>query len=116
MALCEQYGIKVMIDVHSAEADNSGHIHPVWWKGSITTELFYQGWEWITTRYRTNDTVVAMDIKNEPHGTPNQPPRAKWAAAASSRPCQTATSASLATPWLLPSIRSRSFTCRPEAS
>jgi endoglucanase len=78
LGLCQQFGIKVMIDVHSAEADNSGHIHPVWWKGSITTELFYQGWEWITTRYRSNDTVVAMDIKNEPHGTPNQPPRAKW--------------------------------------
>ncbi len=78
LGLCERFGIKVMIDVHSAEADNSGHIHPVWWKGSITTEMFYQGWEWITTRYRNNDTVVAMDIKNEPHGTPNQPPRAKW--------------------------------------
>lgn len=78
LRLCEQFGIKVMIDVHSAEADNSGHIHPTWYKGSITPELFYQGWEWITTRYRDNDTIVAMDVKNEPHGTPNQPPRAKW--------------------------------------
>jgi endoglucanase len=78
LMLCERFGIKVMIDVHSAEADNSGHIHPVWWKGTITTEQFYLGWEWITGRYRNNDTIVAMDIKNEPHGTPNQPPRAKW--------------------------------------
>ncbi|PZG21180.1 endoglucanase, partial [Micromonospora craterilacus] len=78
LGLCEKYGLKVMLDVHSAEADNSGHVYPVWWKGSVTTELFYQGWEWITTRYRTNDTIVAMDIKNEPHGTPNDPQRAKW--------------------------------------
>lgn len=78
LQLCEQYGIKVMLDVHSAEADNSGHIYPVWWKGTITPELFYQAWEWVTDRYKSNDTVVAMDIKNEPHGTPNQPPRAKW--------------------------------------
>jgi aryl-phospho-beta-D-glucosidase BglC (GH1 family)/chitodextrinase len=78
LALCEQYGIKVMLDVHSAEADNSGHIYPVWYKGSITTELFYQAWEWVTARYVNNDTIVAMDLKNEPHGTPNQPPRAKW--------------------------------------
>jgi endoglucanase len=78
LQLCEQYGIKVMLDVHSAEADNSGHIHPVWYKGSITPELFYQGWEWVTNRYKTNDTIVAMDIKNEPHGTPNDPARAKW--------------------------------------
>ncbi len=78
LQLCEQFGLKVMLDVHSAEADNSGHIHPVWWKGTITTEQFYQGWEWVTNRYKNNDTIVAMDIKNEPHGTPNQPPRAKW--------------------------------------
>ncbi|MEV6692859.1 cellulase family glycosylhydrolase [Micromonospora sp. NPDC051196] len=78
LQLCEKYGLKVMLDVHSAEADNSGHTYPVWWKGTITSELFYQGWEWVTTRYRNNDTIVAMDIKNEPHGTPNDPQRAKW--------------------------------------
>ncbi|WP_307854440.1 cellulase family glycosylhydrolase [Micromonospora sp. C31] len=78
LQLCEQYGLKVMLDVHSAEADNSGHIHPMWYKGTITTEHFYQAWEWVTARYLTNDTIVAMDLKNEPHGTPNQPPRAKW--------------------------------------
>nr|WP_229070179.1 cellulase family glycosylhydrolase [Actinoplanes sp. DH11] len=78
LQLCEQYGIKVMLDVHSAEADNSGHIHPVWYKGAITPELFYQGWEWVTSRYKANDTIVAMDIKNEPHGTPNDTARAKW--------------------------------------
>ncbi|WUJ12222.1 cellulase family glycosylhydrolase [Actinoplanes sp. NBC_00393] len=78
LELCKQYGIKVMLDVHSAEADNSGHNHPVWWKGTITTENFYQGWEWVTNRYKANDTIVAMDIKNEPHGAQNESPRAKW--------------------------------------
>lgn len=78
LELCETYGLKVMIDVHSAEADNSGHVYPVWWKGTVTSEKFYQGWEWVTARYRTNDTIVAMDIKNEPHGQPDQSPRAKW--------------------------------------
>ncbi|WP_345514480.1 cellulase family glycosylhydrolase [Phytohabitans houttuyneae] len=78
LQLSEQYGIKVMLDLHSAEADNSGHIHPVWYKGTVTPEQFYVGWEWVTERYKNNDTIIAMDIKNEPHGTPNQPPRAKW--------------------------------------
>ena len=77
--LCEQFGIKVLLDVHSAEADNSGHIHPVWYKGSITPEMFYQGWEWAATRWKNNDTMVAFDIKNEPHGKPGETPaRAKW--------------------------------------
>ncbi|MFE2918138.1 cellulase family glycosylhydrolase, partial [Kitasatospora indigofera] len=78
LALCEKYGLKVLLDVHSAEADNSGHLYPVWWKGSVTVEQFYQGWEWVAARYRTNDTVVAMDVKNEPHGKWTDSPRAKW--------------------------------------
>ncbi|GAA3960579.1 cellulase family glycosylhydrolase [Actinoplanes auranticolor] len=78
LALCRQYGMKVMLDVHSAEADNSGHNHPVWWKGTITTENFYQAWEWVTARYKSDDTLVAMDIKNEPHGAQNETVRAKW--------------------------------------
>ena len=67
--LSKQFGIKVMIDVHSAEADNSGHYAPLWYQGSFTSEQFYQAWEWITDRYKNDDTVIAMDIKNEPHGT-----------------------------------------------
>lgn len=78
LELSEKYGLKVMLDVHSAEADNAGHFYPVWWKGTITTESFYSAWEWVTNRYKANDTIVAMDIKNEPHGTANSSPRAKW--------------------------------------
>lgn len=78
LALCERYGLKVMLDVHSAEADNAGHVYPVWWKGAITPELFYQAWEWVADRYRTNDTIVAMDVKNEPHGGQGDGTRAKW--------------------------------------
>ncbi|MFI9585547.1 cellulase family glycosylhydrolase [Streptomyces sp. NPDC052236] len=78
LALCKRFGIKVMLDVHSAEADNSGHVEPVWWKGAITPEQFHVAWEWAAARYRTDDTLVAMDIKNEPHGTASSSPRAKW--------------------------------------
>jgi aryl-phospho-beta-D-glucosidase BglC (GH1 family) len=78
LTLCEKYGIKVFLDVHSAEADNSGHVYPVWWKGSITTEDVYAGWEWVAERYKNNDTIVGADVKNEPHGTQGSTERAKW--------------------------------------
>lgn len=78
LELCDQYGIKVTLDVHSAEADNAGHIYPVWWKGAITSEDFYSAWEWVTDRYKTDDTILAMDVKNEPHGKQSESPRAKW--------------------------------------
>ncbi|HEU4326733.1 MAG TPA: cellulase family glycosylhydrolase [Roseiflexaceae bacterium] len=80
VALSKKYGMKIMIDVHSAEADNSGHVYPVWYKGTITPEQFYLAWEWITERYKNDDTVIAMDIKNEPHGAVNSASQgmAKW--------------------------------------
>ncbi|GEL97232.1 cellulase family glycosylhydrolase [Cellulomonas terrae] len=78
LTLCEKYGIKVFLDVHSAEADNAGHVYPVWWKGSITTEDVYAGWEWVAERYKNNDTLIGADLKNEPHGTQGSAERAKW--------------------------------------
>ncbi|MEU4392246.1 cellulase family glycosylhydrolase [Kribbella sp. NPDC023855] len=78
LALCEQYGLKVFLDLHSAEADNAGHVYPLWYKGSITTEHVYQAWSWVTTRYKTNDTIIGADLKNEPHGQWSETAFAKW--------------------------------------
>jgi aryl-phospho-beta-D-glucosidase BglC (GH1 family) len=68
LELANQYGIKVLLDMHSAEADNSGHVYPLWTHGKFTEADFYAAWEWIAARYKTNDTLVAFDLKNEPHG------------------------------------------------
>jgi endoglucanase len=78
LALCEQYGLKVFLDLHSAEADNAGHVYPLWYKGSITTENVYQAWSWVTNRYKTNDTIIGADLKNEPHGQWSETLFAKW--------------------------------------
>ena len=72
-------GMKVMLDVHSAEADNAGHFTRLWYTDAITPEMFYESWEWVTERYKNNDTIIAMDIENEPHGKPwADPDYAKW--------------------------------------
>ncbi|PFG33829.1 cellulase family glycosylhydrolase [Sanguibacter antarcticus] len=76
--LCEQNGLKVVLDAHSAEADNSGHVYPMWYKDAITTEDVYLGWEWFADRYKNNDTVIGADLENEPHGTQGATERAKW--------------------------------------
>ena len=80
MQLCKKYGIKVMVDVHSAEADNSGHNYPVWYKGEFTTEKWIEGWEWLVDRYKNDDTLIACDLKNEPHGkySASETTAAKW--------------------------------------
>ncbi len=79
LAIAKKYGIKVLLDVHSAEADNSGHVYRMWYKGEMTSEIFYQSWEWVTARYQNDDTILAMDIENEPHGKPwTDTDFAKW--------------------------------------
>jgi endoglucanase len=60
--------MKILLDMHSAEADNSGHVYPLWTHGKFTEEDFYTAWTWMAERYKTNDTLVAFDLKNEPHG------------------------------------------------
>ena len=70
---CKLYGIKVMMDLHSDEANNSGHMYPLWYgQGGITTDQWIEGWVWFVKTYKNDDTIIACDLKNEPHGT------AKW--------------------------------------
>lgn len=79
LAVAKKYGMKVLLDVHSAEADNSGHVAPLWYKGSITEDMYYDTWEWVAERYKNDDTIVAFDLENEPHGKAySEPEFAKW--------------------------------------
>lgn len=72
-------GLKLFLDMHSAEADNLGHFAPLWYTDEFTPEMFVQSWEWVTERYKNDDTIIAMDIQNEPHGEPwSSDDFAKW--------------------------------------
>lgn len=66
----KKYGLKILLDVHSAKADNSGHFAPLWYNDEITSTDFKESWEWVAARYANEDTVIAFDIENEPHGQP----------------------------------------------
>ncbi len=65
---CKANGVKIILDIHSAKTDAMGHMHPLWYKDNATVEDFYSAWEWIATRYKNDDTLIAFDLKNEPHG------------------------------------------------
>ena len=70
--LAEENGIKVMPDIHSAETDASGHTKNLWYTDKVSTKEFYAALEWMAERYKENDTIIAYDLKNEPHGKPNE--------------------------------------------
>lgn len=78
LSLCEKNGMKVMIDIHSVKTDAAGHNHPVWYKDNLTEADFIESLRWIAARYKDNDTIIAYDLKNEPHGKPPETPRAIW--------------------------------------
>ena len=75
---CKEFGIKIMVDIHSAPTDASGHILPLWYTGTFTTEDWLEALEWIGSTYKDDDTIIAVDLKNEPHGKPEDRDFAKW--------------------------------------
>ena len=78
LTLCEKSGIKVMIDIHSANTDASGHNHPVWYTDKISEDQYVEALTWIADRYKNYDTIVAYDLKNEPHGKASETTHAIW--------------------------------------
>lgn len=76
--LCEINGLKVMIDIHSARTDPMGHMANMWYTDDFSAEEYFAALEWMAARYRDNDTIIAYDLKNEPHGKPGESPRAIW--------------------------------------
>ena len=75
---CRANGIKIMIDIHSAKTDSMGHMKNLWTDGDISEKDFLDSLAWIANRYKKDDTIIAYDLKNEPHGKANESPRAKW--------------------------------------
>ncbi|MGN0674676.1 MAG: cellulase family glycosylhydrolase [Oscillospiraceae bacterium] len=75
---CRANGIKIMIDIHSAQTDAMGHMTNTWTNGNISEQDFLDSLAWMAARYKNDDTIIAYDLKNEPHGKANESPRAKW--------------------------------------
>lgn len=71
-------GVKVMIDIHSLPTDAMGHNLPLWYTDSMTVDDYYEALDWLSARYADNDTIIAYDLKNEPHGKASEPDHAIW--------------------------------------
>nr|MCR4687973.1 glycoside hydrolase family 5 protein [Saccharofermentans sp.] len=78
LKLCEQNGIKVIIDIHTVKTDASGHNYPLWYREDMTEEDFIESLVWLADRYKDNDTIIGLDLKNEPHGKASETDHAIW--------------------------------------
>lgn len=85
MQKCKNYGLKAFIDIHSPHADNSGHNYNLWYGKEtadgtmVTTDLWIDTLVWLADKYKNDDTLLAFDLKNEPHGKGQEgAAAAKW--------------------------------------
>lgn len=75
---CRANGIKIMMDIHCAKTDSMGHMANLWYTDSISTEDYIEALTWMAERYAQDDTILAYDLKNEPHGKPYESDKAVW--------------------------------------
>ena len=79
IAWCRELGIKIMIDIHSAETASAGHQVNLWYTDKFSTEDWFEALSWFADYYKDDDTILAIDLKNEPHGKADVPDKmAKW--------------------------------------
>ena len=69
VAYCGQIGLRVMLDNHRSNAGNSAQENGLWFTSEFPESTWLANWRALTTRYLGNTTVVAMDLRNEPHAS-----------------------------------------------
>jgi len=69
IAYSGQIGLRVMIDNHRSNAGNSAQENGLWFTAEFPESTWLANWCALTTRYLGNTTVVAMDLRNEPHAS-----------------------------------------------
>ncbi|MBR5371333.1 MAG: cellulase family glycosylhydrolase [Oscillospiraceae bacterium] len=75
---CRELGIKIMMDIHSASTNAAGHNYALWYDPSFSDADWIEALSWFADYYKDDDTLIAIDLKNEPHGKRDDGTFAKW--------------------------------------
>jgi aryl-phospho-beta-D-glucosidase BglC (GH1 family) len=78
MQQCRVNGLKIFIDIHCVKTDQMGHMYALWYNDQYSTDQFYEAIQWIVDRYKDDDVLIGVDVKNEPHGKSSDELRAIW--------------------------------------
>ena len=78
VAWCRENGIKIMMDIHCATTASNGHQMPLWYDSNYSTDDWLEALSWFAEYYKDDDTVIAIDLKNEPHGKNDGQGMAIW--------------------------------------
>ncbi|WP_074831707.1 glycoside hydrolase family 5 protein [Ruminococcus albus] len=75
---CRENGIKIMMDIHCATTNAAGHNYALWYDDKYSEQDWLDALAWFSDYYKDDDTVIAIDLKNEPHGKKDDGIFAKW--------------------------------------
>jgi aryl-phospho-beta-D-glucosidase BglC (GH1 family) len=75
IAYCKQIGLKVILDMHRVV---NTQMLDAWYTDDYPPSDFEACWQWLAQHYANDDTVIAMDLFNEPHGVPGDVNMVKW--------------------------------------
>lgn len=78
IAYMGQVGLKVILDNHRSDSGNSAQENGLWYTAAYPQRAWLDDWAAIAKRYADNPTVIAYDLRNEPH-TPAEAPYEKGA-------------------------------------
>lgn len=66
IASAKKYGIRVILDRHRPDSSAQSEL---WYTAAYPESRWIADWKTLAKRYRTNTTVVGVDLHNEPRGT-----------------------------------------------
>ena len=61
-------GLKIILDHHRSSDGASANENGLWYDDKYPESKMIENWKMLAERYKGNDTVVAADLHNEPHG------------------------------------------------
>ena len=60
-------GLRVILDNHRSEAGNSAEDSGLWYTNAYPQSAWIDDWVAMVNRYKNDPTVIAVDLRNEPH-------------------------------------------------
>ncbi|HEY6072145.1 MAG TPA: cellulase family glycosylhydrolase, partial [Anaerolineales bacterium] len=59
-------GVRIILDNHRSTAGSSPESNGLWYTSSYPESRWIDDWKMLAARYKGNDTVIGMDLRNEP--------------------------------------------------
>lgn len=61
-------GIRVILDNHRSTSGGGPESNGLWYTSAYPESRWIDDWKMLANRYKGNDTVIGVDLRNEPHG------------------------------------------------